>query len=65
LGFSYVAATTQKPASHGSRDVTIGATGVPFPGSESLWGRQSVHGAPNGCGPPKSPNNVTSTFFNA
>jgi len=41
------------------RGVTRGDKGERFPGAESLWGTESLRRVP------KSPNNVTSTFFNA
>jgi len=43
------------------RGVTRGAQ---FPGAKSLWGRRITAGCTEGPhGAPKSPNNVTSTFF--
>ena len=51
LGFSYIAAITLKTASHGSRDVTIGATGASIPRRRvavgapiSAWGAQWLRG---------------------
>jgi len=42
-----------------SRGVTRGQGGRNYPGTKSLWGHRNTAEAP------KSPNNVTRTFFNA
>ena len=43
-----------------------GQEGHNSPGAESLWGAESLRGAQSRWVPkaPKSPNNVTNTFFN-
>jgi len=48
-----------------NKGVTTGVQGSQFPGRRVTMGAPNHCGPPNGCGgAPKSPNNVTSTFFN-
>jgi len=65
LGFSHVAATTQKTVGHGTRGVTWWGKEDAIPRHRVTMGvPNQCRGHPMAAGVPKSLNNVTSTSFN-